>query len=247
MLAARRARVPLVTTYHGAYNEANAAKNLYNSVMARGDAVIANSNFTARLIADRYGTPQANITVIHRGFDPRIFEPALISPACVAALRRSWSVQPEDRIILHPARLTSWKGQAVLIDAAARLAAQGRLGTAVVVLAGDPQGRTRYVATLRDQIAELGLGERVRLAGHVEDIAAAYLAAHVTIIASTDPEAFGRTAIEAAAMGCPVIATAIGAPPRRCLRSPPCPPTASRAGWSRPATGRPWQTVWQPR
>ena len=58
------------------------------------------------------------------------------------------------------------------------------------------------------------------LRGHVEDIAAAYLAAHVTVVASTQPEAFGRAAIEAAAMGSPVIATAIGAPPETVLAEP---------------------------
>ena len=57
--AARRAGVPFVTTYHGAYGEKNAAKKLYNSVMARGDVVIANSRYTARLIAERYATPAA--------------------------------------------------------------------------------------------------------------------------------------------------------------------------------------------
>jgi glycosyltransferase involved in cell wall biosynthesis len=54
----------------------------------------------------------------------------------------------------------------------------------------------------------------------VEDIAAAYLAAHVTVVASIDPEAFGRTAVEAAALGCPVIATDIGAPPETVLAQP---------------------------
>ena len=51
-------------------------------------------------------------------------------------------------------------------------------------------------------------------------MAAAYLAAHVTVVASTEPEAFGRAAIEAAAMGSPVIATAIGAPPETVLAEP---------------------------
>ena len=54
LMAARRARLPFVTTYHGAYNETNALKRAYNSVMARGDVVIANSLYTARLIVDRY-------------------------------------------------------------------------------------------------------------------------------------------------------------------------------------------------
>ena len=91
--------------------------------------------------------------------------------------------------------------------------AQGRLQEAAVVLAGDAQGRDSYVEELRGQIARQGLGDRVHIVGHVEDMAAAYLAAHVTVVASIEPEAFGRTAIEAAALGCPVVATDIGAPP----------------------------------
>jgi len=230
LLAARRIGVPFVTTYHGAYGESNRLKRLYNSVMARGDVVIANSRFTAGLIAARYATPPDRIAVIHRGVDPAAFDPAAINPERVAALRRRWDIGPDRRVILHAARLTRWKGQAVLIDAAARLQAQGRLGDAVVVLAGDPQGRDDYVADLRSRIARLNLEEHVRLPGHVTDIAAAYLAAHVTVIASTEPEAFGRTAIEAAAVACPVVATDLGAPPETVL-APPAAPTEGATGW----------------
>jgi len=122
----------------------------------------------------------------------------------------------------------------VLIDAAARLEAQDRLGEAAVVLAGDAQGRESYVAELRDQIARHGLEARVHIVGHVGDMAAAYLAAHVTVVASVEPEAFGRTAIEAAAVGCPVIATDIGAPPETVLagdRGERGPTASGRTGW----------------
>jgi glycosyltransferase involved in cell wall biosynthesis len=217
LLAARRLGVPFVTTYHGAYNETNALKRLYNSVMARGDVVIANSRYTAGLIAARYGTPAERVEVIHRGVDTAAFDPARIAPERAAALRHSWGIAPEQRVILQAARLTRWKGQSVLIDAAARLKAQGRLQDAAVVLAGDAQGRDSYVEELRSRIARHGLQARVHIVGHVADMAAAYLAAHVTVVASTEPEAFGRTAIEAAALGCPVVATDIGAPPETVL------------------------------
>jgi glycosyltransferase involved in cell wall biosynthesis len=217
LIAARRAGVPFVTTYHGAYNETNRAKRLYNSVMARGDVVIANSRYTAALIAARYRTAPERLAVIHRGVDTAAFDPARIPPERVAALRQQWGIAAHRRVILHAARLTRWKGQGILIDATARLKARGRLGDAAVVLAGDAQGREAYVAALRDQIARQGLEGHVHLVGHVADIAAAYLAAHVTIVASTEPEAFGRAAIEAAAVGCPVIATDIGAPPETVL------------------------------
>jgi glycosyltransferase involved in cell wall biosynthesis len=217
LVAARRARVPFVTTYHGAYSEKNRAKRLYNSVMARGDLVIANSRYTADLIASRYGTPADRLAVIHRGVDTAAFDPACIAPERVAALRGTWGIGPERPVILQAARLTRWKGQPVLIDAAARLKATGRLGHAVVILAGDAQGRDSYVQALQGQIANLGLDRQVRLVGHVSDIAAAYCTAHVTVVASIEPEAFGRAAIEAAALACPVVATGIGAPPETVL------------------------------
>jgi len=230
LFASRRARVPFVTTYHGAYGETNALKRAYNSVMARGDVVIANSRYTADLIAQRYGTPRNRVKVIHRGVDAAAFDPDRTAPERVAALRARWRVDPATRIILQAARLTSWKGQSVLIDAAARLETSGRLAGAVVVLAGDAQGREGYEQALESQIARAGLSGLVRMVGHVEDIAAAYCTAHVTVVASTEPEAFGRSAIEAAAMGCPVIATNIGAPPETVLAAPDAAPDAI-TGW----------------
>ena len=96
------------------------------------------------------------------------------------------------------------------------------------------------------QVAQAGLQHQVRLVGHVEDMAAAYLAAHVTVVASTEPEAFGRAAIEAAAMGSPVIATAIGAPPETVLAEPAVGEGCHhRAGWCRPAMRRPWPSGWR--
>ena len=230
LLAARRVRVPFVTTYHGAYGETNAAKRFYNGVMARGDVVIANSVYTADLIAQRYGTSPQRIAVIHRGVDTHAFDPARITPERLAALRARWGVDEPARVILQAARLTGWKGQSVLIDAAARLKAAGKLEGAIVVLAGDAQGRDAYVLGLHAQVVQAGLAPHVRFVGHVEDIAAAYLAAHVTVVASTQPEAFGRAAIEAAAMGSPVIATAIGAPPETVLAQPAVAADAT-TGW----------------
>jgi glycosyltransferase involved in cell wall biosynthesis len=217
LLAARRVRVPFVTTYHGAYNEHSRAKNFYNSVMARGDTVIANSAYTADLVRQRYGTPEARIRIIHRGVDGAVFDPARVEPVRLDKLRFAWGVRESDRIVLQAARLTGWKGQSVVVEAVRRLIAGNRLGDGVVIMAGDAQGRDAYRSELEQQIAAAGLSDRVRLVGHVEDMPAAFALAHVTVIASTEPEAFGRTSTEAQAMGCPVIATAIGAPPETVL------------------------------
>ncbi len=234
LLAARIAHLPFVTTYHGAYAERSRAKRLYNSVMARGDRVIANSNYTAGIIKDRHGLGDARIRVIHRGVDVRAFDAAAISADRLAGLRRQWRIGETDRVILQAARLTGWKGQSVLIEAAGMLKRQGLLDDAVVVLAGDAQGRTGYVAALEQQIADLGLDDRVRLTGHCDDMPAAFALAHVAIVASIEPEAFGRVATEAQAMGCPVIATAIGAPPETIRAAPPA-AAEQITGWLVPA------------
>lgn len=220
LIAAKRAGIPFVTTYHGAYAEKGRLKRLYNSVMARADIVIANSEFTADLVRTRYATAEDRIRVIHRGVDIGRFDPARVPPADIAGLRRAWGVEPHGRIVLLAARLTSWKGQGVLIAAVDRLHRAGHFTNAVVVLAGDTQGRDGYAETLRQDIAQRGLQGVVRLVGHVDDMATAFAAAHVTVIASIEPEAFGRTVTEAQALGCPVIATDIGAPRETVLASP---------------------------
>lgn len=227
--AARRTGRPFVTTYHGAYNEKSAAKKFYNGVMARGDLVIANSGYTRDLIRARYGTPAGKIRVIHRGVDVAAFDPETVAPERVERLRAAWGVAPGERVILQAARLTNWKGQHVVVEAARRLNAQKRL-EGIVALAGDAQGRDAYVDSLTEAIQAGGLKGRVRLVGHVDDMPAAYLASDASIVASIEPEAFGRTAVESQAMGCPVIATRIGAPPETVL-SPPEHSPRSMTGW----------------
>lgn len=230
LLAARGMHVPFVTTYHGAYSENSDVKRLYNSVMARGDVVIANSHYTADLIRMRYGTPRSKLRVIYRGVDGRLFDPVNVAAERVAAVRRRWGVGDGQRVVLHAARLTAWKGQKVVIDAAALLKERGALGDAVIVLAGDAQRRGAYRAELEQQIEAAGLKDRVLIVGHEDDMAAAFRACHVAVVASVEPEAFGRAATEAQVMARPVIATDIGAPPETVLGRPGVAPDHA-TGW----------------
>lgn len=206
LMAARRMGAGFVTTYHGAYNEGFPGKRLYNSVMARGDRVIAVSHFIAELVRARHGVPEDRLRVIHRGVDPRRFDPDSVPAERVAALRAAWGA-PDDRpVVLLPGRLTRWKGHAVLIEAMARLP-----GNALAVLAGGG-GEGEYRAGLVALARQHGVADRVRILGHVEALGTALLAADVVVHASTDAEAFGRTVIEAQAMGRPVVAADLGGP-----------------------------------
>jgi glycosyltransferase involved in cell wall biosynthesis len=206
LMAARGSRVRFVTTYHGSYNEGFPGKRLYNSVMARGERVIAISAHIAALVRERHGVDPARLRIIPRGVDPARFDPEAVAPARIQVLRQQWALPANRPLILMPARLTRWKGQAVLLSAAAMLPEPRPL----IVLAGDAQGRDAYRAELEKLAAESGA--TVRFAGPVSDMPAALALADLVIHASSDAEAFGRSIVEAQAMRRPVIASDLGAP-----------------------------------
>jgi glycosyltransferase involved in cell wall biosynthesis len=210
LIAAQRCKVPFVTTYHGIYNAKSALKRWYNGVMVRGDAVIANSNYTKAHLIEQHGTNADKVQVIYRGVDVAAFDPSAVKSERTAALAKRWglsipSIHP--RIIL-PARLTEWKGQAILLAALGILKRAGCSFEAILV--GDSQGRETYVAGLQAQIAEEDLSGLVRIVGHCNDMPAAFSLCDIAVTPSTEAEAFGRTAAEAQAMGLPIIASDLG-------------------------------------
>ncbi len=210
--AARRMKRPFVTTYHGVYNAKSAAKRLYNSVMARGDAVIANSDYTADHVRKEHPDAAGRIVTIHRGVDIKRFSPDAVLPARRAALAKAWRLPADNpgTIILLPARMTGWKGHREAIGAAAQLLS--RKGAPWrMIFAGDDQGREGYLHELAQLIAQHGLDDRVSMVGHCDDMPAAFAFADIVIAPSNQPEAFGRVAAEAGAMGVPVIGSTIGA------------------------------------
>lgn len=230
--AARLLKLPFVTTYHGSYNSRSAVKTLYNSVMARGDVVIANSHYTAGLIQAKHPVAGDRVRVVNRGTNFSSFAPAAVGAERVQALRKAWGVEPHQRIVLLPGRLTNWKGQRVLIEAARLMRDSGDTDTAFI-LAGDAQGRDGYVKELDALIAKAGLEGRVKRVGHCSDMPAAMLSAAVVAVPSTDPEAFGRVAVEAQAMGTPVVVSDLGAVPETVLAPPQVQP-GERTGWRIP-------------
>ncbi len=204
--AARGAGAVFVTTYAGIYNAKSGMKRAYNSVMARGERVIANSAFTASHLIAEHGTDPRSVVTIPRGMDLHRFDPAAIPLERVERLRLRFGLtrEPARPAALLAGRLTRWKGQALAIEALALAVQRGC--DLVLVLAGDDQGRKDYRKELKLMAARLGVGERVHIAGHVDDMPAAYLACDFALAPSLDPEAFGRTAAEPQAMGRPVLA-----------------------------------------
>ena len=200
--AARRLGLPVVTTIHGRIRPVNAAKRYYNSVMMRGDRVIAISRYIQGLLLEQHPELAERLTVIPRGVDLGVFAPDLVSASRVIKMSALLDL-PDDRpVIMLPARPSDWKGADLLIEAARLI----RDIDFLMVLVGAGDGSQDYQQGLIARIRDNGLDSRVRLSGGVGDMAAALMLADVVAMPSKSPEPFGRGAIAASAMGCPVVA-----------------------------------------
>ena len=214
LLAARAAKVPLVATYHGAYEAMNPLKRHYNSAMTRADIVIANSEFTAASIRAQYPIDARRLRIIPRGVDVAVFDPRQAGRERGEALARQWGVRHAAGALrlLLPARLSPWKGHRTAIEAIASLAsathpgASGQRLILQLVFVGDAEGRDDIRAGLQHEIDSRGVRDMIHFVGHCADMPGAYSWADIVLSPSTRPEAFGRVAVEAGAMGKPVIA-----------------------------------------
>jgi len=204
--AARASGVPFVTTFHDAYTGKTAAKKLYNSVMARGDCVIAISRFIAEHIRSQYHFAQKNILLIPRGIDFSIFDPAAVTVERKNEFCATHAVSTNVPLLILPARLSPTKGHELTLRALARLNERSFL----CLIIGPDQGRATYHERLKALTTQLNLQDKVHFIARA-DLPAAYAVADLVLSPSQKAEGFGRVPVEAQAMGVPVIATALGA------------------------------------
>jgi glycosyltransferase involved in cell wall biosynthesis len=200
--AAKQTRRRFVTTFHNVYSDKTPLKHWYNSIMARGERVIAISEFVAAHAANDYGVEPDRLRTIPRGVDLRLFDPSQVNGDRVADLAAKWRVPDGFAVVMLPGRLTRWKGGLDFIEAIAKL---GRPDLCCLLVGAEQ--RSGFRRELEAAIARHELGSQFRIVEDCRDITAAYALSDVVVSASTDPEGFGRTIVEAQAMGRPVIAT----------------------------------------
>ena len=191
----------LVTTFHGFYSV-----NSYSAIMTKGEGVIAVSESIREHIHEQYSVTKP-IRVIFRGVDDTQFDPAKVSSGRIDALRAQWEITADIPVLMLPGRLARWKGQDVFLLSLLRL--QDQMYQAILV--GDLEENSGFSTEIGTLIKEHNLEDKVKCVGHCADMPAALMLADVVLSTSSkEPEAFGRTTVEAMAMGKPVIATAHG-------------------------------------
>jgi glycosyltransferase involved in cell wall biosynthesis len=200
--AARATGRHFVTTFHNAYGLGSRLKHRYNSVMAKGDRVIAISDFVADHVVSVYGVDCDRLRTIPRGVDLAIFDPRHVTGARMASLSRQWRVPDGVPVVMLPGRLTRWKGG---LDFVAAIAALGRRDLFCLMVGAEQ--RPGFRRELEAAVERHHLSALFRIVEDCHDMPAAYMLADVVVSASTDPEGFGRIIVEAQAMGRPVVAT----------------------------------------
>jgi glycosyltransferase involved in cell wall biosynthesis len=197
----RRTRPRFITTVHGFYSV-----NAYSAVMTRGERVIAVSESVRDYILKNYPkSPPENIRVIPRGVDPGDygvdFRPAA---EWLARWRAQQPGLAEKCVLLLPGRITRLKGHEDFFHLIDDLKNAGFPVHGLI--AGDAHEKKRaYLEELRELARTLGLGADITFLGHRADIREVMSVCDIICALSQQPESFGRTVLEAMALGKPVV------------------------------------------
>ena len=212
-LATKLTRRKFVTTFHGTYNFSGKLKKFYNSVMVRSDLIIAGSNFIFSHIKENYFEfleSKKKFLVIFRGINVDYFDSSTKLETDEKKLLEEWEIKKEKKIILVPGRLTSWKGQEMLIEAVNLVNIELGYEAFHVIILGSEQGRSLYKKKLIRLAEQYRLTNQFKFIEHCKDMALAYQVSDIVISPSIEPEAFGRVAVEAQSMEKLIIASNIG-------------------------------------
>jgi glycosyltransferase involved in cell wall biosynthesis len=197
----------LVTTVHGLNSPSR-----YSAVMARGERVICVSETVRDYVRHHYpAIDPAVLRVIPRGIDcdafPRSAWPDGAARAWAAAQHPA--LGGDGPLLLLPGRGTRLKGHADGVALLARLRGDG-IDARLWMPGAREAGREAYIAELERDAARLGVSDAIALTPPTDAIARAYAASDLVLQLSRKPEAFGRTALEALAVGRPVLGWAHG-------------------------------------
>lgn len=203
-LACKRLQKPqrpaLVTTFHGFHSV-----NFYSAIMAKGDKVIAVSRCMKQHILENYPeTPADDIVVIPNSVDTEAnradYHPA---PEWLQQWQQDYPELAGKYTLCLPGRITRLKGALHLVPILKTLRSRDIPAHAVIVGECKP-GKEAFKEEVKRAFAEAGLSDCVSWTGHRRDLRDILCVCDVTLSLTTQPESFGKTTLDALALGRPV-------------------------------------------
>ena len=191
----------IISTFHGLYSVSS-----YSKIMTKVDRVIAISNTVKSHIIEHYRIHPAKISLIPRGCDANHFKPGGISPLWQKQWYKTFPQTKGKKILSVVSRLSEKKG----LDYFIRLMAQLDHDHHGLIVGSLEHCKPKYLASLKALVDELNVSDRVTFCGLRRDVKEIYALSDVTYALKIEPEAFGRTVIEAIQMQTPVIGWDIG-------------------------------------
>ncbi len=194
---AHRSSAQHVWHIHEILDSPSWARSGIRSLIRRwSDVAIANSRATAAAMLD----PRIERALtIHNGVSADRSGDDLTD---ASDIRRGLDIKDTDQLAVLPGRVNSWKGHRLALDA---IEALGDAAPYVVFAGSPPPGQEHFAISLDAEIRDRGLEGRVTRIPFTDDLPSLLAAADVCLVPSTRPEPFGLVAIEAMAVGTPVV------------------------------------------
>ena len=194
--------IKTIATFHNVYGGNSYLKKMYNKGLSKMDHLVAISDYVKETIVKKYDLPPNNISVINRGVDTEYFNQPL-DVGIRDNILKTHQIDTAKKIILFPARITSWKGQLEFIDVIKKMDTQNIL----VIFAGDTKNKS-YTKLVRDKIEQNNLKRVCKILGSVnqDEMRSLYQIADLSLSFPLRTEGFGRTVSESLYSKTPVLA-----------------------------------------
>lgn len=207
-IAAKRVGKPVVYTRHSVFDVNPKLKKgpgrwLNKAINEHyADAIIAVTEAAKKNLTDAGISPK-RIIPLDNGVDP-------VMRRCdsdVAAFKNQWNIAGDDFVMAILARIETYKGHLLLVEAAAELAAEGRKFKLIIA------GTGNFEATVKEAVKARGLADHIIFLGFTKEVPLILSAIDVQMNASYGTEACSMALLEGFSMGVPVIASDYGGNP----------------------------------
>ncbi|MDA9620922.1 glycosyltransferase [Pelagibacteraceae bacterium] len=194
--------IKTIATFHNVYGGNSYLKKMYNKGLSKMDHLVAISDYVKEVIVNKYNLQPNNISVINRGVDTEYFNQP-IDVGIRDNILKTHQIDTGKKIILFPARITSWKGQLEFIDVIKKIDTLNIL----LLFAGDTKNES-YAKLVQNKIEQNNLESVCKILGSVnqDEMRSLYQIADLSVSFPLRAEGFGRTVSESLYSKTPLLA-----------------------------------------